>query len=405
MPELVYLPYVGETVTEGIIKAWLKNEGESVQKDEVLCEVTTSKLVEEVSAPQKGILFKIFADVDEKVPAGKVIAVIQLEGEELSEEDMGKINDRYIPNSDIKLEIKDIKQEEKKITEEYVPEIAKQVKISPLAKKVAIELGIDITKIKGTGPNGRITKEDVISYKEKNVKHENNNCQEQEKKIEKLSDVRKIIGNRLRESVMSKPHINFQAEVCMDELLEVRKKINTKLERKISINSFIILATVKAINEFKSINSNLIGDELITYGDTHIGIAVARKEKGLIVPVIKNANKMSLLEIDKESKALAELAREDKLNMDQITGGTFTISNLGMYGIENFNAIINPPEVGILAVSSIIKRPIVINEEIIIANMMNLNVAVDHTVIDGSVASEFVMKIKEYIEAPYLLFV
>lgn len=403
MPELIYLPPAGETVSEGIIKIWEKKEGEKVQKDDIICQITTSKLVVEVTTPQSGILYKIFADIEEKVPVGKVIAVIQLEGEKLTEEDMEKINDRYIPASDKSLDAKDIKQKEKQPTEKSVPDVNKQqVKISPVAKKVAIELGVDISKVNGTGPNGRITKEDVISYKETS---KSENDQKQEEKIEKLSEVRKIIGQRLRESVASKPHINFQAEVCMDELLKVRNEINAKLENKISLNSFIILAAVKALNEFKTINSNLIGDEVITYGNTNIGIAVARKEKGLIVPVLKNANKLSLFEIDKESKKLAELAREDKLNMDLITGGTFTISNLGMYGIENFNAIINPPEVGILAVSSIIKRPVVINEDITIANMMNLNVAVDHSVIDGSMASEFVMKIKELIEAPYLLFI
>ena len=148
-----------------------------------------------------------------------------------------------------------------------------------------------------------------------------------------------------------------------------------------------------------------MGDEIVLYNDINIGMAVARESKGLIVPVIKRANKMSLSEIDIEAKKLTELAKEDNLSMDQITGGTFTVSNLGMYGIENFNAIINPPEVGIMAASSIIKKPVIIDEDIISASIMNINVAVDHSVVDGAMASEFIMEVKRFLEEPYLMFI
>lgn len=403
MPELVYLPPAGDTVTEGRIMKWEKNEGDDVKKGETICDIMTSKLNIEVSVENSGRIFKIFAPVDERVPVGKVIAVIQLEGETITEDDINKITDRYISET-----VESTTEEENKTKEKMDKTSndsavkADRVRISPIAKKLAAELDVDITKVIGTGPDGRIQKEDILNYNE-NQKISSDTKQE-EKAVEKMSEIRNIIAWRLRESVTTKPHINFQTQVRMDELLNMRNTINKNIENKISINSFIILATVKSLKKYKYINANLLGDEIVLYNDINIGMAVARESKGLIVPVIKHANKMSLSEIDIEAKKLTELAKEDNLSMDQITGGTFTVSNLGMYGIENFNAIINPPEVGIMAASSIIKKPVIIDEDIISASIMNINVAVDHSVVDGAMASEFIMEVKRFLEEPYLMF-
>ena len=404
MPELVYLPPAGDTVTEGRIMRWEKNEGDNVKKGETICDIMTSKLSIEISVENDGKIFKIFAPVDEKVPVGKVIAVLQLEGETITEDDINKITDRYISET-----VESTTEEENKTKEKMDKTSndsavkADRVRISPIAKKLAAELDVDITKVIGTGPDGRIQKEDILNYNE-NQKISSDTKQE-EKAVEKMSEIRNIIAWRLRESVTTKPHINFQTQVRMDELLNMRNTINKNIENKISINSFIILATVKSLKKYKYINVNLLGDEIVLYNDINIGMAVARESKGLIVPVIKRANKMSLSEIDIEAKKLTELAKEDKLSMDQITGGTFTVSNLGMYGIENFNAIINPPEVGIMAASSIIKKPVIIDEDIISASIMNINVAVDHSVVDGAMASEFIMEVKRFLEEPYLMFI
>ena len=320
------------------------------------------------------------------------------------ENDINKITDRYISET-----VESTTEEENKTKEKMDKTSndsavkADRVRISPIAKKLAAELDVDITKVIGTGPDGRIQKEDILNYNE-NQKISSDTKQE-EKAVEKMSEIRNIIAWRLRESVTTKPHINFQTQVRMDELLNMRNTINKNIENKISINSFIILATVKSLKKYKYINVNLLGDEIVLYNDINIGMAVARESKGLIVPVIKRANKMSLSEIDIEAKKLTELAKEDKLSMDQITGGTFTVSNLGMYGIENFNAIINPPEVGIMAASSIIKKPVIIDEDIISASIMNINVAVDHSVVDGAMASEFIMEVKRFLEEPYLMFI
>lgn len=401
MPALIYLPPAGETVMEGEIAVWHKNEGDKVEKNECICEVTTSKLNVEIEAPETGVVFKIFAPVGVKVPVGKVIAVIRGEDEMLSDADMENIKDRFIPEGEVTQPEKENATVCEKAAEvKRQGDAGVQVKISPIAKKIAAEKGLDISKINGTGPNDRITKEDVLSYEEMGKKA--GNTAASEIAIEKLSGVRKIISSRLKESVQNKPHINFQAEVCMDELLKAREIINNKLDSKISINSFIIMATVKALKEYKQINAHIVDDNIMLYDDVHIGMAVGRDDKGLIVPVIKFANKMGIKEIDTEAKRLAELAREDKLQINEISGGTFTISNLGMFGISNFNAIINPPEVGILAVSSIIKKPVVKEEGISIANVMNINVAVDHSVVDGSMASRFAMRIKELLETPYM---
>jgi pyruvate dehydrogenase E2 component (dihydrolipoamide acetyltransferase) len=404
MPELVYLPPAGDTVTEGRIMRWEKNEGDNVKKGETICDIMTSKLSIEISVENDGKIFKIFAPVDEKVPVGKVIAVLQLEGETITEDDINKITDRYISET-----VESTTEEENKTKEKMDKTSndsavkADRVRISPIAKKLAAELDVDITKVIGTGPDGRIQKEDILNYNE-NQKISSDTKQE-EKAVEKMSEIRNIIAWRLRESVTTKPHINFQTQVRMDELLNMRNTINKNIENKISINSFIILATVKSLKKYKYINVNLLGDEIVLYNDINIGMAVARESKGLIVPVIKRANKMSLSEIDIEAKKLTELAKEDNLSMDQITGGTFTVSNLGMYGIENFNAIINPPEVGIMAASSIIKKPVIIDEDIISASIMNINVAVDHSVVDGAMASEFIMEVKRFLEEPYLMFI
>lgn len=399
MPALIYLPTAGETVMEGEIAVWHKNEGDRVEKDETICEAMTSKVALDITAPQSGTLFKVFAPVESKVPMGEVIAVIQLEGEKLTDAYLETIGDRYIPKEAKAQPIK-IKEVSKEVIDK---QLQKEIKASPIAKKMAAEKGVDLSLIKGTGPSGRITKEDVLNYQETAQSESAIKKEEDMVKVIKLTGVRKVIAERLRESVNNKPHVNFQAEVCMDELLKARDDINNSVGCKISVTTLIIYAVAKALNEFPYLNTHLKGDEIILHQAKHIGMAVGRDKEGLIVPVIKDVDNMSLLQLEEEINRLVTLAREDKLQTQDVTGGTFTVSNLGMVGIGNFNAIINPPEVGILAVSAAIKKPVVKDDKVEIASIMNINAAVDHSVVDGLMASKFVMRIKELLELPYLM--
>jgi pyruvate dehydrogenase E2 component (dihydrolipoamide acetyltransferase) len=396
MPALIYLPTAGETVLDGEIIEWYKNEGDKVEKGETVCEATTSKIVLEVTSPQSGILYKKFAKVGDRVPMGYVVAVIELEGEILSPLDLEKISDRFIAD-----EPKDIQVVEEPSPDSLVSETPVKIKSSPIARKMAAERGIDLKEITGTGPEGRITKKDVLDF----VGSARSTSASKEAwiaaKVIKLSDVRKIIAERLRESIGTKPHINFQTEVCMDELLKAKAELTEIYGHNLSVNTLITYVVIKVLDEYPYLNAHLKGDEIILHDNKNIGIAVGRNEKGLIVPVIKNANKMNLRQIEQEAKRLVALAREDKLQAEDITGGSFTISNLGLTGIKNFNAIINPPEVGILAVSATIKQPFVKGNSIEVASVMNINLAVDHSVIDGMMASQFVMRVKELLESPY----
>ncbi len=396
MPEFIHLPAVGDVVTSAKIKKWYKNEGDKVKKDELICEINTSKLVVELESPASGELYKIFAPVEAEVEVGKVIGIVQLEGEELSDDFISGIKNRYIS-------VYYEREVEKTASETHNRKAVekKKIKASPVAKVLAKEKGIPIEEITGTGPNGRITKDDVLNYleKEEEVKKESTD----NKTIIKLEGTRKIIAERLRESSNTKPHINMLAEVSMDAVIQFRAEMNKRIKETITLNSFIMYTVVKALLKHPNVNANLIGDEIHLFKNINLGMAVGRREKGLIVPVIKNADKLSLTGLNQEIKKLSELALKEKLEIDHITGGTFTVSNLGMFGIKTFNAIINPPEVAILAVGAIIEKPTFINDEVKKSNMMNINLAVDHSVIDGDVASECVMTMKEILENPSLL--
>lgn len=403
MPEIIVIPAAGETIMEGKLMKWKKNEGDMVKKGDVVCVVETAKIVLEIESPADGKLIRLLAKEEQTVPVGRPIAIIQLQGEELSEQDIMALSGQEQKSSAVKTSPEGEESSGIKTNRELP--ISGKVRISPVARKLATEHDLDIHMIKGTGPNGRITKNDVLSFIDTGSKPYGKDVPAESpdniKSTVKLDGVRKIIAEKLRHSVNTKPHIYFQTQVIMDSAIALRDQLNQTLESKISFNSLIAFALVKALSKTPAINAHLVEDEIIMFSNVHLGIAVARPTKGLIVPVVKNAHALGLSELDRGIKVLVKKAKDDNLSMEDISGGTFTISNLGMYAIDSFNAIINPPELGILAVSSIRDALVVTKQgETAVAKTMNINLAVDHAAVDGDMAALFIQLVKSYLEIP-----
>lgn len=397
MAEYVIMPKLGFDMDKGTLVRWIKKEGDFIKEQEVIFEIETDKTIMEVEAQTPGILRKIFVAEGEEVPVTLPIAIVAEEDEDISE----MIDEAYqnLRKTGI-LEKKKSKVEEKafSVTEEKQEIKLKETKkgfnnISPRALKKAKELGVELKAIKGSGPGDIVIEKDVISYIQTH------------KGIKKTpyNGMRKIIGDRLSQSKFTAPHIYFTTSVDVSEVINLLKKLNRSAEKKISINDLLIFVVAKVLSEHPDINCSFLNEEIVYHKDINIGIAVAIKE-GLIVPVVKNAHKKSLSILSVETKKLIKLARERKLMPDNYKDGTFTISNLGMYGIENFTAIINPPEAAILAVGGINKMPAVIEEEgmdkIRICSLMKVTLSVDHRLIDGVSAANFLKQLKYYLEFP-----
>lgn len=295
-----------------------------------------------------------------------------------------------------------------------------KVKASLVARKIAEEQGIALDGITGSGVNGKIMKQDVAasagktaaSDQEINAEHKEIQYSPDGKEISEVipySGVRKIIGDRLSQSKLTSPHLYFTQEVNLDKLLDIRKQVNEAQEKKTSVTDYIAKACVIALQKYPEMNGSLADDKIVKYKTVNLGIAVAAPS-GLIVPVVRDAEKKSLLEISEDASALFDKARKGKLSPAEYSGGTFTVSNLGMFGIENFTAIINPPEAGILAVSATKDEPFVVtdadgNKSIAIKPMMNITLSVDHRIIDGLLAAQFVTEVKRLLENPIELFI
>lgn len=420
MPSNIYLPQAGETVTEGRIQAWLKQEGEAVREDEIICEVMTSKLVIEVKSPVQGILFRIFAPVDETVEVGKVIAVIQHEGETLNPEEIDLLPGRHKSSRDERAATGS--QEKRPVdawstaapaTSRAEKKGSKDILSSPVARKIAEEQGVDLAAVSGSGPRGRITKEDVLEYLSKKSDASVNkdlggvvgSSETPSVMVIKMAGIRKIIADRMRESVSMKPHICFEARPRVDDLLRLRNEVSDLIDRKVSLNSMIMFFYVRMIKKYPMLNAHVVGDEIHQFSQINLGMAVARPE-GLIVPVLKRACSMSLNEMDEQARELSIKARENNLTMADLTGGTATVSNLGMFGVRNFNAIINPPEIAILAVSGIEEQCLLASDgNIVNARYVGLNLCVDHSAVDGDVGASAIMYLKNLIENPGLAIV
>ncbi len=381
MATQVQMPKLGLTMKEGTLVKWLKSEGDFVAKGEPLFEVLTEKINIVVESPGEGVLRKILVPPGTKVPVGTVLAIIAQPDEELPE----------IP-----------------VFAPPPPEAAApKVKASPRARRLAEELGVDLALVRGTGPDGRITEEDVRRAAEEGVAARVAvGPGFQVLRTVPYSGMRAAIGQRLQASHLETVPVTIVMEVDVQELLELRRKLNESLSKReeISVTAFLVLAAAKALLKHPRLNARLVGENIEELADVHIGVAVAL-EDGLIVPVIRHADKKSLHQISQEIRLLSRKAQRGELSPDEASGSTFTITNLGMYGVDWFTPIINPPETAILGVGRTRERPVVVDGAVGVRSFLNLCLTFDHRILDGAPAAQFLATLKEYLENPYTLLI
>jgi pyruvate dehydrogenase E2 component (dihydrolipoamide acetyltransferase) len=437
MPIEILMPALSPTMKEGNIAKWNKKEGDLIKAGEVIAEIETDKATMEVEAVDEGILGKILiSEGTENVAVNSVIALLLSEGEDkkavesykISSSGDAKIDSKSAektssPNSsEIKENaqaiVKNDAQKEAVANSSYVKTEDNsnnydKIKASPLAKRIAKEENISLRSIAGTGPKGRIIKDDIIEFLKSgstnsNIVRRNN----QEFYAVKNNNIRKVIAKRLLESKQNVPHFYLSCELNISKLLEFRQDLNDAAnidengnsQYKISVNDLIIKAVALALKKVPLANSSWTDDAILIYNNIDIAVAVAI-DGGLITPIVKNADQKSIQNISKEVKHLAKKAREGKLQPEEFQGGSFSISNLGMYGIDNFAAIVNPPQSCILAVSQAVEKAVVEKGQIKIASMMNVTLSSDHRSVDGAVGAEFLKYLRRYIEKPILMLI
>lgn len=470
MAEIIIMPKLGFNMSEGKLVEWYKKEGDSIKKGEYLFSIETDKTNMDIEATSDGVVKALFIEAGDKVPVTLPIAVIAADGEDVSKAIADakaelaagtgapaaeKTEEKAAPAAEVKAaaapagadgKLK-ISPRARRVAAENGIELSAlagvagtgweggicekdvldfiasgKVRVSPVAKAMAAAEGVDLGAVKGSGANGKIMKSDVAAAVASvasaaaaapaaEAKSDAMYSPDGKEILEIVpyAGVRRVIGDRLSESKFTAPHVYFTQKVDVSRLLEVRKQVNDAQEKKTSVTDFIARAVVMALKKYPEVNASLDGEQIIRYKSINLGIAVA-SPTGLIVPNIKEAQNMGVVEISKAAAPLLEKARAGKLAVNEYTGGTFTISNLGMFGIENFTAIINPPEVAILAVSSTKDEPVVVvnengGKEIAIRPMMNIQLSVDHKVIDGLLAAQFISEIKNLLENPIRLFI
>ena len=406
MAEVVNMPRLSDTMTEGVVAKWHKNVGDQVSEGDLLAEIETDKATMEFESFQEGFLLHIGVAEGAKAPVDSILAILGEKGEDITEllkAESSPEPKKEEPAKEAPKAVDTPKVEEVKVTAP-IPTKTKETAVesngkaiaSPLARKLADERNINLSLVKGTGDAGRIVKRDIDNYSGGNSAPSVERYTEVE-----VSQMRKVIAQRLGESKFTAPHFYLTCEINMDKTIEARKAINTVSPVKISFNDMIVKATSMALQEHPQVNSSWLGDRIRFNEHIHIGVAMAI-EDGLLVPVVRFANNKRLSEISSEVKEYGVRAKAKKLQPEDWEGNTFTISNLGMFDIEEFTAIINPPDACILAVGSIVEKPIVKNGEIVIGNTLKVTLSCDHRVVDGVVGSKFLGTLKGYLENPVL---
>ena len=413
----ILMPALSPTMEEGTLSKWLVKEGDKVESGDLIAEIETDKATMEVEAIDEGVIGKILVDEgQESIKVNVPIAILLLEGEELTDL-TNKVEEEIIEKKSIDKKIIDEKILEDNIVNVSKPTFKSEIKekildiikdrifITPLAKRIAKQRDIDLNSLLGSGPNGRILKVDVENYNNnnKNVKNLNKTSIDNFELV-KNSAMRKTIADRLVKSKNEAPHFYLSLDCNIDELLKIRSALNSKAKEqyKISVNDMIIKASSAALMKVPRANASWENENTKYFHTTDISVAVAI-EGGLITPIIKDVQSKGLLQISEDMKNLADKAKNGKLLPEDYIGGSFSISNLGMYGIKEFSAVINPPQGCILAVGAGEKRPTVINEQIIIATIMTVTLSCDHRVVDGAVGAELLSEFKNFIENPSLM--
>lgn len=410
---VISMPRLSDTMEEGTVAKWHKKVGDKVSEGDILAEIETDKAVQEFESEYDGILLYIGAEEGKSAPVDTVLAIIGPEGTDVSGLTGG--SKPKASQAETSKEKKTTKEEKKAEPTQSQPKSSEPVQnlsnndsrifASPLAKSLAKEKGINLQKVKGTGDNGRITKKDIENYKPDTSSASSQNYIKQESKKVINSQMRKVIAKRLSESKFTAPHYYLNVEVDMDNCISSREQIN-KLnpDSKISFNDIIVKACALSLRKHPQVNSSWKGEETLIHGDINIGVAVA-VDDGLLVPVVKNTDFKSFSEISAEVKDLAKRARERKLKADEMEGSTFSVSNLGMFGIESFTSIINQPNSCILSVGTIIQKPVVKNGQVVIGNTMKLSMACDHRTVDGATGAQFLQTLVLYLENPIMMFI
>jgi pyruvate dehydrogenase E2 component (dihydrolipoamide acetyltransferase) len=386
----VVMPRYSLTMQKGTVVKWLKNEGDSIEKGMPIVEVEADKVTTEVESPVSGILLKICAQEQSEVPVGKPLAYIGKPGE-------------LIPET-VELEEITVVQEKMTAAEASIEKLEhgkkdEKTRASPVARRLAKQHGVDLTQMQGTGPGGRVTGEDVLRYVEL---HKDSRAV---KEIVPVKGIQKTVAERMTQSIRTAAHCSVTVEVDASRVIALRQEVNTKLESEgmspISYTDILVKALATALKNHPILNSALEGGQLKIFEDVNIGIAVEAEihgQSGLIVPVVQKADKKSLLEIAEESKAIIKRVKEGKALHEDLAGGTFTITNLVMYGIETFIPIINPPETAILGVGAIIERPVFIDGKIQAKPVVRLTLSFDHRVVNGAPAAKFMQELKKVLE-------
>jgi pyruvate dehydrogenase E2 component (dihydrolipoamide acetyltransferase) len=423
MAEIIRMPRMSDTMEEGVIVGWQKKVGDKVEPGDLLAEVETDKATMELESFYDGYLLYIGVESG-TVPVDGIIAVIGEKDEDYKAALSSASKDDSSSNkADDSQSISSTSTPENAVVqaEESVDKASdERVKASPLAKSMAKEAGIDLTEIKGSGDAGRIVKKDVEAALEQkpqvgNIEAEAVSPQkaasshihfgmDDDFEEVNLSQMRKTIARRLGESKFTAPHFYLNVEIDMESAMETRKMVNDMADVKISFNDMVIKAAALSLRQHPAINAAWLGDKIRYNKHVHIGVAVA-VEDGLLVPVVKNADYKSLSQLNAEVKSIAGKARDKKLQPQEMQGNTFTISNLGMFDIESFTAIINPPDACILAVGSIIEKPVVKNGEIVVGHRMKVTLSCDHRVVDGATGAKFLQTFKQLLEEPIRMIV
>lgn len=406
MATKVSMPKLSDTMEEGLILKWLKKEGEAVKQGEIIAEVQTDKADMELEAYDTGIIRKIFVPEGKGAAVGKPIAIIGTATEDIAAllADTSAPSVSHTASAIVASSPKSSDRPQPLNVSAAAPGMADdaRMKVSPLAKAIAQQNKIDLNSISGSGPMGRIVKKDLESALTRGASRATHAYVPGTSTEIPLTMMRKTIAKRLVESKTTAPHFYLTYEVDMRRAIDLRASVNSNGNVKISYNDIIVRACAFALGKHPRVNSTFAVDKIIQHGAINIGVAVALDD-GLITPVIRNADMKNLFEIAGESKELAAKARDKKLKLEEFSGGTFTVSNLGMYGVEEFAAIINPPEGAILAVGTIVEKPIVENGQIVVGHRLRLTLSCDHRVVDGAVGAQFMQELKQVLENPWKL--
>ncbi|WP_339663063.1 pyruvate dehydrogenase complex dihydrolipoamide acetyltransferase [Croceibacter atlanticus] len=412
--EIITMPRLSDTMEEGTVATWLKQEGDTIEEGDILAEIETDKATMEFESFYSGTLLKIGVAEGETAKVDKLLAIIGPEGTDVSgiSGDSPKASKAETKSSKEEKDAKADTDKEETSSKSSTTSDGKRIFVSPLAKKMAEEKGIDLSEVDGSGDNGRIVKKDIENFKpsatSKKETAQTNEAPtvqpyvpagEESFEETKNSQMRKTIAKRLGESKFSAPHYYLTVEINMEHAMSSRSQINQMPDVKVSYNDMVIKAAAMALRKHPQVNSQWDGDKTKVANHIHMGVAVAVDE-GLLVPVLKFADQMSLTQIGGNVKSLAGKARNKKITPDEMSGSTFTVSNLGMFGITEFTSIINQPNSSILSIGAIVEKPVVKNGEIVVGHTMKVTMANDHRTVDGATGAQFLQTFKTYMENP-----